>query len=256
MIKIEKEKRHTIAALYKGWDETLIWSCLQGFMGQAFADREENPSSAQIIIGDFCFFSGVPNIELAENIPSDFHSDTILMIPGSEAWSELITKVYPLNHEKLLRYAIKKEPDVFRREKLQNFTESIPSEYQLKLIDESLFHLAKTESWSKDFCSLFSLYQEYETHGLGVMALHKGIPVSGASSYTYYDKGIEIEIDTRNDYRRKGLALACGAKLILECLDRGLYPSWDAVDLRSVALSEKLGYHMDKEYVTFAITLK
>ncbi len=256
MIKIEKENMHSIAALFKDWNETLIWSCLQGFMGQAFADREENPASAQIIIGDFCFLSGAPDQELAENIPPDFLSDTILMIPESEGWFDMLEKAYPLNSEKVLRYAIKKEPNVFNRKKLQDFIENIPSEYQLKLIDETLYHLVKTESWSRDLCSLFSTYQEYETHGLGVMALHKGIPVSGASSYTFYDKGIEIEIDTRKDHRRKGLALACAAKLILECLDRNLYPSWDAIDLRSVALAEKLGYHMDKEYVTYVITLK
>ncbi len=45
------------------------------------------------------------------------------------------------------------------------------------------------------------------------------------------------------------------AKLILECMDRGLYPSWDAHDMRSVALAEKLGYHLDKEYVTYIIYL-
>ena len=48
-----------------------------------------------------------------------------------------------------------------------------------------------------------------------------------ASSYTVYRGGIEIEIDTHPDHRRRGLARACGAALMLECLKRGLY-SWDA----------------------------
>lgn len=70
-------------------------------------------------------------------------------------------------------------------------------------------------------------------------------------SYTVYNGGIEIEIDTKLQFRQKGLATACGAKLILECLGRNLYPSWDAHDLRSVALAEKLGYHMDKPYTVY-----
>ena len=41
--------------------------------------------------------------------------------------------------------------------------------------------------------------------------LKDGELVAGASSYSTYDKGIEIEIDTREDHRRKGLAYACGA---------------------------------------------
>ena len=38
---------------------------------------------------------------------------------------------------------------------------------------------------------------------LGVVILKDVEPVSGASSYSEYRGGIEIEIDTREDYRRK-----------------------------------------------------
>ena len=90
--------------------------------------------------------------------------------------------------------------------------------------------------------------------GLGVAVFYQGELVAGASSYSVYDKGIEIEIDTREDHRRKGLAYACGAKLILECLDRDLYPSWDAQNPWSLALAEKLGYHFSHEYVAYEVT--
>lgn len=46
------------------------------------------------------------------------------------------------------------------------------------------------------------------------------------------------------------------AKLILECLEREKYPSWDAINLRSVALAEKLGYHRDKEYDTYEMRVR
>ncbi|MBR3832696.1 MAG: GNAT family N-acetyltransferase [Lachnospiraceae bacterium] len=49
------------------------------------------------------------------------------------------------------------------------------------------------------------------------------------------------------------VASICGAKLILECLDRGLYPSWDAQNMGSVALAEKLGYHFDHAYDAYEI---
>ena len=77
--------------------------------------------------------------------------------------------------------------------------------------------------------------------------------VSGASSYSRYKNGIEIEIDTKAEFRQKGLAYACGAKLILECLSRNLYPSWDAQNKISVALAEKLGYHYDHEYTAYEV---
>ena len=47
-----------IAPLFAGWEESLIWSCLQGCMGEAWADRKENPESARIILGDFCYLAG------------------------------------------------------------------------------------------------------------------------------------------------------------------------------------------------------
>ena len=90
-------------------------------------------------------------------------------------------------------------------------------------------------------------------YGLGVVLLKDGEVVSGASSYSGYIGGIEIEIDTREDYRRKGVAYICGAKLILECLDRKWYQSWDAQNRWSVALAEKLGYHFDHAYVAYEI---
>ena len=44
-----------------------------------------------------------------------------------------------------------------------------------------------------------------------------------------------------------------GAALILECLERGLYPSWDAHTEISAALAEKLGYHVSHPYVVYEV---
>lgn len=254
MIQIKIENMKNIAPLFNGWDETLIWSCLQGCMGRAWADNENSPKSAQIITGDFCCFAGLPDIELTKNIPEGHLSEFILMIPQDDKWSKMIEDVYGEKCEKILRYAIKKEYDIFDKDLLLSFVNGLPKEYTIKMIDEELYCKLKSEQWSYDLCSGFKDYYEYEKHGLGAVVIHNGIPVSGASSYGYYDKGIEIEIDTKLEYRRKGLATACAAKLILECLGKNLYPSWDAHDLVSVALAEKLGYHLDKSYVTYVVT--
>jgi len=75
-----------------------------------------------------------------------------------------------------------------------------------------------------------------------------------ASSYSSYKGGIEIQIDTREDCRRKGLATVCGARLILECLSRDLYPSWDAQNQWSVSLAGKLGYRFDHAYIAYEVS--
>ena len=48
-------------------------------------------------------------------------------------------------------------------------------------------------------------------------------------------------------------ATAAGAGLILACLDRGWYPSWDAQNKESLGLAEKLGYHFSHEYLVYLV---
>lgn len=150
-----------------------------------------------------------------------------------------------------MRYAIKKEPEVFDRDRLRAVVEGLPEEYELREMDEGLFLRCLEIPWCRDWVALYRDYAHYRVHGLGAVILKDGQPVSGASSYSGYLGGIEIEIDTRADHRRRGLAHICGAKLILDCLEREWYPSWDAQNLWSVALAEKLGYHFDHEYVVY-----
>ncbi len=253
MYQLEKHEMKQIAPLFGGWDETLLWSCLQGYMGSAWTDEMPNPKSAQIVTGDFCFFAGIPNAELVKNIPADFTPQFLIMVPHDGLWTDMIEREYPGRCEKFTRYAIKKEPGVFDKEKLRSYISSLPCEYQIRKINEEIYREVFSNSWSEDLCSQFRTYPEYEKFGLGYAVYHQDELVCGASSYTVYDRGIEIEIDTKREYRRKGLALACAARLILDCMDRGLYPSWDAANKASVALAEKLGYHFDKEYTAYAI---
>ncbi|OTY76663.1 GNAT family N-acetyltransferase [Bacillus thuringiensis serovar vazensis] len=68
-------------------------------------------------------------------------------------------------------------------------------------------------------------------------------------SYSIYDKGIEIEVATDHNYRRKGLVTIVNAALILYCLEKGIHPNWDAANTTSA----KLGYVFDKAYHTYFV---
>ena len=127
----------------------------------------------------------------------------------------------------------------------------MPKGFVLKPIGEEEFTAALKETWSRDFCSQYRDAEEYAAHGVGVVALRDGELVAGASSYTWYPGGIEIEIVTRQDVQRCGLGSACASQLILNCLDRGLYPSWDAANQTSLHLAESLGYAFSHEYAAY-----
>jgi len=242
-----------VVRLFDKWQDTMIWSCLQGVMGNLYADSREVPKSVMAMLGDFCFFAGMPNRELVTYKPQLCKQDFIIMTADSPEWFQLIESVYWSRIQKVKRYAFRKEESVFDREKLICFTEKIGADFCLQMIDEKLFWYCREHMWSRDLVSLYANYNIYQRLGLGVVVLKDGEPVSGASSYSRYQSGIEIQIDTKEAYRGQGLATACGASLILACLDRGLYPSWDAQNLWSVGLAKKLGYAFDHEYTAYEV---
>ncbi len=251
IVKITDTSR--VSSLFGKWEETFIWSCLQGVMGEIYADDSDNPTAAMAMLGDFAFFAGKPTIELIVNKPAGYPKKFIIMIPQNESWQNMITGFYGKKAKTVSRYAMKKGQGIFDKEKLQNAVASLPEGYTVSLIDEPLYQMCKAEAWSADLVSQFADYESYRNLGIGVVICKDNQIVSGASSYSRYNEGIEIEIDTKKEYRRRGLAYVCGAKLILECLRRGLYPSWDAQNTNSVALAEKLGYHYSHTYMAVEI---
>lgn len=242
-----------IESLFCGWQETIIWSCLQSVMGNVHVDKEENPQSAMAVLGDFCFLAGKPDCTMFKKLPEYKKQGFIILVPQDEMWAELIEAYYGSRAKQVIRYAFKKDGDVFDRDRLLNLSRSLPEEYSLQMINRELFDQCKRESWSRDLVSQFSDYETYRKLGIGVAVLKDGKLAAGASSYSRYQDGIEIEIDTKEEHRRKGLASACGARLILECLERDLYPSWDAHNPVSATLAEKLGYHFSHTYPAYEV---
>lgn len=280
----------TAARLFAGWQETMILSCLQGIMGEIYISEpgfrgtsgsgralladtfltDARPLSAVAMLGDFCFLAGEPDAELAAFTPEGWDRDFRILVPRERSWNAadesvntphlagrtwegVFRQIYGDKARKVTRYAIKKEPGVWDMHRLRAAVAALPPGYELRLIDEEFYDQCRESEWSRDLVAQFRDYGQYREWGLGAVILRGQEIVSGASSYSAYRGGIEIEIDTREDHRRRGLAYICGARLILECCARGLYPSWDAHNLWSVALAEKLGYHFDHAYDAYEI---
>ena len=223
--------------------DSLVTSCLEGMMdSRIYVTDLENPRSAMAFLACFDFFAGEPDRELASFKPKG----VVGMVPSGEEWAKLIEACQP-NADKVTRYAIKKDTK-FDRANLQKLVAALPAGYEIRRIDSDLYDKClEIEDFEDGLCH-FASKEQYLEMGRGFAALKDGEPVSVASSYTVYREGIEIEIDTLEEERRKGLASAVCARLILSCLDDGLYPSWDAANMNSVHLAEKLGYEFSHEY--------
>lgn len=236
-----------VISIFDGWEETLIWSCLQNVMGKVFVTDSETPESAMAFVGCFAFLAGVPDKDLVLGKPEGF----VIMVPQNDAWSSLIEECYP-DAKKRTRYAIKKDTE-FDVSFLEKTVSGLPDGYELRKIDSHLYDLCQKDPVTNDFVSAFGSKEKYLELGRGMLILKDGKIVSGASSYTRYKEGIEIEVDTVPEERRKGLAMIACAALILNCLNEGLYPSWDAQNMNSVHMAEKLGYEFSHEYTAYEV---
>ena len=49
------EDTKKVEKIFEGWEETLIYSCLQKVMGKVFVTDLENPKSAMAFVGCFAF---------------------------------------------------------------------------------------------------------------------------------------------------------------------------------------------------------
>ncbi len=248
------------APLFDNWEETLIWAVLENRMGHIWVAGEDarrvasgsSPVAACCQNGDFLFFAGdaasPEALELTEGIREQLDGRFMIAAPQSEAWNPVIEQVFGDKARAGERYAIRKDGDCFDRRSLQRLAATLPEGLRIEPIDRQLYYQVMNTGWAVDFCSQFRDAEEFLREGIGFVCLLNDEIVGGASSYIRYSSGIEIQVETRPDCRRVGIAAACCARLILTCLEKGLYPSWDAANRASVALAEKLGYREKGPY--------
>lgn len=243
-----------VAPLFAGWPEYLFRAALDGCMGEVVAN--ESVTAARIDVAGFGFLAGdaaCPEAAaLALHLPAT-HRGEAFIVPRDGAWSAVVAAAWGSRARLTQRYAIRKDAHRFHLPTLAAYAATLPEGFWLAAMDASLYARARAEAWSADLVGQFADSADFVARGLGVMALYGDEPVAGAASFVVFRGGIEIEIDTRPEYRRRGLATACGAQLMLTCFTRGLYPSWDAHNPASVALAQKLGYIAAQPYATYVV---
>ena len=264
MKEIGIEKRDILRPLFASFNDTTVISCLEGRnSSRAWADNDENPTAAMVLLGGFregsggfSFIAGDKNApcvpQMIKTFPTDFKGLGTILVPQDDSWDDVIRSALGEGCEKEIRYATSKTENHFDKEKLRKWACALDGEFELRFVDRELFSRLEDCPWSHECVGNFRDYEEFERdNGLAVACIHGEEIVGVVGSFSAYSGGIEIEIDTREDYRRRGIARAGASKLILECLERGLYPSWDAATKISLSLAQSLGYVFANEYGSY-----
>lgn len=66
------EDTSKVYKLFEGWEETLVYSCLQKVMGDVYVTNLDEPKSAMAFVGCFAFYAGIPEKELVASKPNGF----------------------------------------------------------------------------------------------------------------------------------------------------------------------------------------
>lgn len=252
---MSNEETHYLKPLCEDNFNVCLLSTIEGKMGKGWIDNKDNPAVGFVLVADFCYILGKYKDIECENKIKDLLPKAKGKIIGVDDpnWIAVLEKYYPESFKKFNRYAIKKEPSAFNKDILNSYVSAVEGLFKIERIDEKLYDKVLSDPFMADCCCFFRSLEDFLENGRGYVIMHDNEIIAGASSYSWCKGLIDITIGTKNEYRQKGLAKAVAAKLILECLEKGIYPVWDSVDMRSVALAKNLGYSFDKEYEVYKI---
>ena len=217
-------------------------------MGKVFADAQGEPRVALAVL-DFHFLAGDPLHEHALRLLNLLQPGDVVIAP-TPAWQQLVAAAYPGELAVYSREAFQSEQ--FDVDKLRRFCQALPSGFELRQVQ-----LAEVTQFAMDLDPAliynFPSHEEFITRGVGLGILYQGTFVSGASSAAIGGRKLEIEIQTHPQFRRRGLARAVAAALILYCLEHELEPCWDAANEPSAALARQLGYRSTGKYKVYRL---
>jgi GNAT superfamily N-acetyltransferase len=243
---VRTENRKALMPLFDGFEDSVLISCAEGRIGICWCDDPDRPTSGVIEAGDFYFTAGDPAyareaFEIAKNNPE------AVFMPASEGWIKALTELGEgIAATTRYRTAMPVSFDINELVKLADMSGF--ADYKLGPINEDCYEQALKEEWSWAFVGNFPDYKDYVKNAFGCCITHEGRLICAASCYSVYSGGVEVEIATHPDYRRKGLATIAGAAFIAECARRGLKAHWDAANTMSLKIASKFGYTLKEEY--------
>ena len=222
---------------------------IEGQMGRAYVDDPDQPTAWRVTIGPFWYFAGDADGPGGRAMMDEFPAYNLLM-PSPPAWIALAKATFGDRLVGFPRYSFATEQ--LSEVHLAALLDGSPHRERVLRVDADL--LARPDNYveTEDFDS----QTDFLARGLGYTLLEDNKLVGAAYSSLVCSRGIEVSLFIDEPYRRRGIATALSAALLLECVRRGLRPNWDAANLESCALAEKLGLTPAGSYESYYYAAK
>ncbi len=202
----------------------------QGVFGKC-----EQFSQSSITDALFVYLDGEPEPESIDRVDSDFRNRPLVCL--TKGWEEQIRARYP-DAAIYWRTMMKPACRFILPDKLE-----LPEGYWLADMDEAAF---KQHPFSHG--KNYSGWAAFQAEGSGSVVYYGGEIVAAASSFLSVNGEAELDVSTLEAHRGKKLATACAARMLKDCMERGITVHWDAQNDVSRHLAEKFGFEVEQEY--------
>ena len=237
---------------FQYWKKNMVRYGLKAKLGQFYTNEDETAILYEQ--GDFLFLAGRADMALLADYRDICEPDYRILISEEVSWQACLSSCPALST--FTRYAFKDEAD-FDDKVLKNIVEQLSKQLVIEAINSKTYQELAQEEWSQDLQGNFATFKDFQEAGVLGFVIRKGEEiVAGVSTALVYQKAIEIEIATKPVYQQQGLAAVLGAKMILESLQRSVFPLWDAHNEASKKIAEKLGYQCLGAYPAYELKLQ
>lgn len=218
-------------------------------MGAVFVDDEVAPTAFLIVQdGFFAAFAGDPTGRGGQALIDALAAD-YLVLPSADGWIDALRARYGARLHPLSRTSF--AVDALTEHHLAGLAAEVPAGYAVQRLDPALIAAAP----SIVHISAFESAADFITRGIGFAAVHDETVVGAAYASLVSNRRIEVSVFVEEAHRRRRLATALSAELLLWCVRRGVAPNWDAANEPSCLLAEKLGLRRLDTYTAHYLAL-
>ena len=218
---------------------------LAGTMGTVMVDDAGRPAAFRIAFPPFYYFAGDPGSAGGQEMVRQQEADSLLM-PSAAGWQEAFQEAHGPRLVAVERYTF--SAGALDRNHLGRLLAYSPHRKALVRLDrEVATRLAAEEDGGVEL-SAFASIGDFLENGGGYCLLEEGAVTGVAFSSLAHPQAVEVSIFVEPACRERGRATALGAALLDATLAQGRLPHWDAANMESVRLAEKLGYMLAGPY--------